>query len=85
MSTLLSMVAVLPSTEEEPDLGLIWASVVKMGGQGYSEDKTQKARAALLRTTGEHFLLCTAGDIQHVGAFTVLLSITGAALPFTRK
>ena len=49
MSALLSMVAASPSTEEEPEFALISASVVEMGGQGCSEDKTQKTRAALLR------------------------------------
>lgn len=79
MSPLLRTVAALPSTEEEePYLGLISVFAIALGGQGSSEDRTQKARAVLLRTTCEHLLLYTASDgspcggLQHMGPFIVL-------------
>lgn len=69
----------LPSLhEEESDLDLMAVSTIALGGEGSSEEKTNRARAALLRATCEHLVITIAaygspfGGLQHTGAFIVL-------------
>ena len=77
-SVLLHTLSALPITEdEEPDLSLISASAITLGGQGSPEDKTRKARAALIRNNFERLPSCTNrvgspyGRLQCVGDFTL--------------
>lgn len=53
----LHTLSALPITEdEEPDLSLISASAIALGGQGSPEDKTRQARTALLRNICERLI-----------------------------
>lgn len=73
-----TLVALQNFKGEEPDLGAISVSAIVLGGQGSSDDKIHKARSALLRTTSQQLLSCTAADgtpfggLQYAGAHIVL-------------
>ena len=73
-----TVMALRSSQEAELDLGLMAASAIALGSQGSPEDKTDRAREALLQATSKHLISATASDgtplggLMRTGAFIVL-------------